>query len=226
MTRLSCMSVRRKLGAYHDGELGVEAQLSVRAHLSGCDACTNRLDKLAAIGELVRRGAVTGFPWAEVPEQMEPAEYADYVDCALRLPATLAIIVKQAVSEKREGWPEHMGRLMLEAARVWIPGGALAVSVAGLVVLATILSIFTPTNTRSLAAVLDRGSNHNPVMVARGVTIPQVSLDAGLTLLLSGALTLPSLNLTLAAVVTREGAVSSLEVLSPSVSAHELHFSV
>jgi hypothetical protein len=111
---------------------------------------------------------------------------------------------------------------MLSAPRFWIPGGALAVSVAGAAVLATILSLFTPTNTTSLAAVLDPGSNQNPVMVARGVSLPKVSFDAGLALLLSEPLTLPTPNLALAAVVTREGEVSRLEVLSPTVSANEL----
>ena len=141
---------------------------------------------------------------------------------ATTLPATLASVVLQALNEKREEWPRRVGRVMLGAPRVWIPGGALAVSVAGAAVLATILSLYTPIHTRSLAAVIDPGSNHNPVMVAGGVTLPQFSLDAGLALFLNEPLKLPTPNLALAALVTREGEVTSLEVLSPRVSAEEL----
>ena len=215
MTRLSCVAVRRKLGAHHDGELTIEAQVAVEAHLSGCAACSERLHELSIIQDLIRRGAVTIEGSAE-------GEVGSAAEVASALPATLSSVVSQAVTEKREDWPEHVGRVMLSAPRFWIPGGALAVSVAGAAVLATILSLFTPTNTTSLAAVLDPGSNQNPVMVARGVTLPKVSIDAGLVLLLSEPLTLPTPNLALAAVVTREGEVSRLEVLSPTVSAKEL----
>ena len=214
-TRLSCAAVRGKLGPHHDGELPIEAQIAVEAHCSQCAACSDRLRAFSGIQGLLRRGALTVDAWGE-------AEVGSTATVATSLSATLASVVHQAVSEKREVWPRRVGRLMLAAPRVWIPGGALAVSVAGAAVLATILSLYTPIHTRSLAAVLDPGSNHNPVMVAGGVTLPQISFDAGLALFLNEPLELPTPNLALAALVTREGAVTYLEVLSPRVSAAEL----
>ncbi len=214
-TRLSCAAVRRKLGAHHDGELAIEAQVAVEAHCSRCTACSERLRAFSNIRGLLRRGALKVDSCAE-------AEVGRVAAVATTLPATLASVVLQALNEKREEWPRRVGRVMLGAPRVWIPGGALAVSVAGAAVLATILSLYTPIHTRSLAAVIDPGSNHNPVMVAGGVTLPQFSLDAGLALFLNEPLKLPTPNLALAALVTREGEVTSLEVLSPRVSAEEL----
>ena len=98
----------------------------------------------------------------------------------------------------------------------------MAVSVAGAAVLATTLSLYTPMHPRSLAAVLDPGSNQNPVMVAYGVTLPEVSLDSSLALFLNESLTLPTPNLALAALVTREGEVARFEVLGPRASAEGL----
>lgn len=210
MTRLSCVVVRRRLGAHFDGELPVDLQVAVEAHLSGCVTCAERLVELGTIRDLVRRGAVT--------------DALAHDENALSVPVTLAGVVDQAVAERQEDWPGHVGRVMRDTPRVWIPGGALAFSLTGAAVLAVILSLFTPTNQHSLAAILDPGSNQNPVMVARGVSVPQMSLDDGLAVLLSGSvtMTLPTPNLALAAVVTREGEVSSLEVLSPRVSTTEL----
>ncbi len=214
-TRLSCAAVRRQLGAHHDSELTVGTQVAVEAHCSHCPACAKRLEALSTTRELLQRGGVTidGSPEAEA---------GSAAGVATMLSATLASVVHQAVCEKREEWPERLGRVLLGAPRFWIPGGAMAVSVAGAALLATVLSLYTPMHPRSLAAVLDPGSNQNPVMVARGVTLPQVLLDASLALFLSEPLTMPTPNLALAALVTREGEVARLEVLSPRLSAEEL----
>ena len=214
-TRLSCAAVRRQLGAHHDGELTVATQVAVEAHCSHCAACAERLEAFSTMQELLQRGGVT-------VDSSPEAEAGSAAAVAAMLSATLASVVHQAVREKREDWPERVGRMMLDAPRFWIPGGAMAVGVAGAAVLATILSLYTPMDSRSLAAVLDPGSNQNPVSVARGVTLPQVSLDAGLALFLNESLTLPTPNLALAALVTREGEVARFEVLSPRVSAEDL----
>src|SRR5437016_612053 len=55
----SCWSIRRLLGAYHDGELGREARARVEAHLTRCRVCTSESASLTCIRVAMRAdGAV------------------------------------------------------------------------------------------------------------------------------------------------------------------------
>jgi len=58
----SCWLVRRRLGAYHDGELPVGTRNRVSAHVRGCEPCSR---ELVALGQL--RVALTG-------DMAEPSE--------------------------------------------------------------------------------------------------------------------------------------------------------
>ncbi|MBI3402618.1 MAG: zf-HC2 domain-containing protein [Acidobacteria bacterium] len=49
MKKLSCVTARRRLQAFHDQELPVPEQIAVSAHLDGCDACMASLADLQAI---------------------------------------------------------------------------------------------------------------------------------------------------------------------------------
>ena len=49
MKAISCAAARRRLQAFHDGELPVRAQIAVNAHLDGCDACAGSLAELRAL---------------------------------------------------------------------------------------------------------------------------------------------------------------------------------
>lgn len=49
MKPLSCASARRRLQAYHDGELGVPEQIAVSAHLEWCDDCAASVAELGAL---------------------------------------------------------------------------------------------------------------------------------------------------------------------------------
>ena len=194
MTRMSCAAVRRTLGLLHDGELAVELQIAVETHLAECTGCRSRREELSAIQMLIRTGAT----------RPESADYDDEI-----LTGVLSSVMSQLRRERRFGWRERVGRAMADANRVWIPGGAVAMTAVGTVVLATVLSILTPVHQDSLAAVLrglgSPGSNANPVMVARGVTLPTVSQEHGLPGFLSSTPDHVRANVALAAVVTREG---------------------
>lgn len=65
MKALTCTATRRRLHAYHDGELPVSEQIAVGAHLEWCNRCTALLDDLRDVGSLVQtlapgRAAVVG----------------------------------------------------------------------------------------------------------------------------------------------------------------------
>jgi hypothetical protein len=47
---LTCASARRRLQAFHDGELAVADQIAVGAHLDWCDRCAELLEDMRAVG--------------------------------------------------------------------------------------------------------------------------------------------------------------------------------
>jgi len=170
MTQMTCAAVRRAIGPFHDGELIVESQITVETHLTKCSGCRSRRDELLSIQTLIRAGA----------NRPESADYDDEM-----LTGVLSSVMSQHRRARRGGCRERVGRVMADASRIWIPGGALVITVVGAVVLATVLNILSPIHQDSLAAVLRRlgtpGSNANPVMVARGVTMPTASREQGLS---------------------------------------------
>lgn len=204
MTGMSCPEVGRALDSLHDDELELERQIAVEAHLSRCEECAARRDELSTIRRLIRCAAAGS----------ESADYDDEMLTELLLP-----VVVQMREEGRLGWRARLGHKVAEASSVWIPGGAVAVTAVGALVLAAVLTLLTP-RSDSLAAVLyalaNPGSNANPVTRMHGVTLPTVASASPLPALLRA----PSVDLTadlaLAAVVTREGLVSGVEVLRSS----------
>ena len=202
MSRLSCRAIRTTLEALHDDELAIGVQVEVEAHLSRCPACAARRDELTAIQTQLRNAA------------SRPDVFGHDDDT---LGVALAPVVTGAVRELRAGWSGRLERTFRDSPFLWIPSGALAVTFASAVVLAVILTGLTPTNSRSLARVLEilasPGSNENPVSVTRGVTIPELSLDTGLRSFLIEEQLGVARNLALAAVVTQEGEVLQMRVL-------------
>jgi len=61
----NCSAARRRLQAFHDGELVVADQIAVGAHLDGCAACSATLAEL----QLVRSALKTGAPGRGLPHE-------------------------------------------------------------------------------------------------------------------------------------------------------------
>jgi hypothetical protein len=57
MTTMSCLGVRRRLSAYHDGELPTCEQVAVESHLRDCARCAIDAAELDDVGEALRMGA-------------------------------------------------------------------------------------------------------------------------------------------------------------------------
>ena len=212
MTRtMSCVAVRRSIGSLHDGELDVATQIRIEAHLAACSECRSRRDDLLTVQTLLRTGA----------RRPESADYDDEI-----LSGLLSSVMGQIRREHRFGWRERVGRVMTDASRVWIPGGAVACTVLGGVVLATVLSLLTPIDQHSLATLFHGlgapGSNANPVLVARGVTLPTVSREQRLPVFLSRTSDPMRPIVSLAAVVTREGELSQVELLGSGAEPEDL----
>jgi hypothetical protein len=54
MTQLTCAATRRRLQAFHDGELAVGDQIAVSAHLEWCDGCAAELGDLRTVATALR----------------------------------------------------------------------------------------------------------------------------------------------------------------------------
>jgi anti-sigma factor RsiW len=55
---LTCTATRRRLHAFYDGELPVDDQIAVQAHMDWCDACAATLEDLRFLGTALRLGAL------------------------------------------------------------------------------------------------------------------------------------------------------------------------
>lgn len=60
---MTCEDVERLAEAYADGELALEGTLALEAHLSQCEACTARLDRIRAV-----QHALQAAPYFRAPE--------------------------------------------------------------------------------------------------------------------------------------------------------------
>ena len=57
MKPLTCAATRRRLEAFHDGELSVADQIAVSAHLEWCDECAAIFAEMRAVGAALRAAA-------------------------------------------------------------------------------------------------------------------------------------------------------------------------
>lgn len=75
MTPLDCPATRRRLSAFHDGELTVSDQIAVASHLDWCDHCAQALDDMRLVGARLREAT----PAVPLLSQDEAAAFASAV---------------------------------------------------------------------------------------------------------------------------------------------------
>ncbi len=198
---LRCRTARQWLTASHDGELPVARQVALDAHLDDCAECRRVRQDLTAIS-----GALREYATEHRPDELECTGLASSV--LESLPAGTC-----------RPLPRRFREAVADGQRLCVVGGAIAsMIVAGLFV-ATALSFSPPVHPHSLSGFLQGanrlGSNTNPLRgFETGVSLPHVSADTQAAAMLIRPL--PPLvleNLALAAVVTREGELASVEVL-------------
>ncbi len=203
---LRCRTARRWLTASHDGELPVARQVTLDAHLEACADCRRVRQDLTAVS-----GALREFASEHRPDELECAGLASRV-------------LESLPSRSCRPLPRRLREAVADGQRLCVMGGAIAsILVAGLFV-ATALSFAPPVHPHSLSGFLQGanrlGSNANPLRgFETGVSLPHVSADTQAAAMLIQPL--PPLvleNLALAAVVTREGEIASVEVLGPASS--------
>ncbi len=209
MSTVSCRVARAQLAARHDDELGLDQQVTLEAHASGCPSCAAVWDELGVIRTALRRSA------ARHVRDEDNDGFA-------------RVVLGQVHAERRTGWWGRAARVIDEAPQLWVAGGAVVSTTAYALLVASVLSMAAPWRPDSLSGVLEAkaalGSNISPMMMTRGVTMPSVSNDGHLPVFLTGGSPmLPESAVALAAVVTREGVISHMEVLRAPADGIDLY---
>jgi hypothetical protein len=203
MTVLGCAAVRKRLAAFHDGELPVAEQVAVAAHLDGCTTCVAEARTLERIGALVREGAVAR------------------VEAAPGVAHLREVVVARFRAEDAQSWSSQVGHLFEDMHLVWAALSASFATAVCAVLLFGIWYFSPPERADSLAGVLDAlatpGSNRNPVRPDDRLSLPRVALDASMPALFSDPdEDAEDVVFALNAIVTQEGRVAFPELVASS----------
>jgi putative zinc finger protein len=193
MTPWTCRATLRVLEAYHDGELPVDQQVAVQSHLRHCRSCAAERHWLRETGEGLREAAML-----HVPVDAEAVGR----NVLARMPDAERSITRRVIAafdDMRLVWP------------------ALGATVATLACLAAGFGFMRqalreqPTSMAALiTALADPGSNQNPLSLDGRILLPQA---VPAEFMGSPVVDREDALFALAAVVTREGRVSNLELL-------------
>jgi hypothetical protein len=206
MTFLRCAAVRRDLPAFHDRELPVRDMIDVEGHVADCSACAAELRELGKVGEALRVAAA-------------PAPADDWTGLQ-------AGVISRMRAEAQESWTARANRMFDDLHLLWIGLAATAATfVCGTVALSA-LHFASPDrddSLRSMIAVISApaGSDLNPIKADQFLTVPSVPVKGPIEAMLARPVSRDELVLALSAVVTREGRVSRVSVLSDERYPHE-----
>jgi len=201
MTPKTCSAVRRRLSAFHDGELPIEERTAVQEHLRTCVPCADEAQSLKELSSALRLAAT---------EHVEEA-----AEDLAGLPGT---VVSRISAERNESVGARLIRAFEAPHLAW---AALGATSSAVVCAAVILGLFyfgVRENPYSLkawfAALSSPGSNENPVIVDGWVNPPSFIVAAsGLPEEVGAEISEQDLVLALSAVITREGGVKGIELI-------------
>ncbi|MEW6321471.1 MAG: zf-HC2 domain-containing protein [Acidobacteriota bacterium] len=191
---LSCDHVREHLQAWYDGELPVEDQVLIQAHLRDCVACALEADAIEELGEALREMAAA-----------LPARAAADLG---RLPAA---VLERLRIEEQFSLRMRLRDLFEDMHLVWAALGATAATVVCLMASMGVLQAANRENPESLAGVIsvlaNPGSNANPVRLNGYMEAPRAVDDLEIPVPGGEAV------FAMQAVVSREGRVQNIELL-------------
>jgi Putative zinc-finger len=195
MKVLTCAATRRRLDALHDGELRLDEQVAVEAHLEWCDPCRSMREDLQLMQSAIRR---------------KSGRSVLSRDEAAGLQATIVSRMKAEESLSLEAVAREMFQDMH-----FVYAGLAAVVAVAMCVIVTVGMLRAATMRPAELAALIRGlespgSNRNPMAMAGRMQMPRALGDP---FAMSTGLDNGDAVVALRAVVTREGRVASLELL-------------
>jgi anti-sigma factor RsiW len=205
MRTLTCVAARRRLHAFHDGELPVGEQIAMAAHLDRCRACAESLAEFRAVGDALRAASARRVA-------LSRDEAAGFC----------AGVVNRVKAEHESSVIARVRDMFDDMHLVYAGLGAAAAGVACVIIMLGTMRSITNERPDSLAAMV-------AFLATPGSSANAAAVDAAshrrFTARLSGANETAEEDavFTLAAVLTREGRIAKLEHLRASgqTSAHD-----
>lgn len=191
MMRLAdCATVSEQLAAFHDGELTVEQQVAVEAHLRECVACAIESAEIADLGRLMREMAA-GLPGRHQVDAHVSEVMLERVRVEERL----------SLRARAREWFDDMHL-------VWPALGATAATLVCLVGALGVMKAASREHPESLAGMISHLATVQAARLDDGSTLPRPPRG----LLVSASAEDAVFDLT--AAVTREGRIQNVEVLA------------
>jgi hypothetical protein len=199
MTLLTCSAVRRRLAAFHDRELPVHELIAVEGHVNNCPPCAEDLSEIEQVGAALRLAAARG-----------PAD-----DWAGLAPG----VISRMRAEANESLSARAHRLFEDMHLVWIALASTAGTFLCGAAVAGMLHFASEERTDSMAGVIavmaaPAGSDLNPARLDGRIRVPSLPQDGMVSAALANKASSDEMVLTLSAVVTREGRVAGVSVLT------------
>jgi hypothetical protein len=214
MNTISCQGARRRLSAFHDGELPTQEQFEVESHLRGCARCASDAAAFDAVGDGLR-------VWAARTTATHEGD----------LEGLQSEILNRIRIEQEESVPAQVGRMFEDMRLGFAALGSTAASVVSILLVMVIFSfgpqserpdslsglihtMGTPTSSVDVRDLVGQQigeptAQDREAMSARMMPTPVVSrVEAHDT-----ELSEEDAVFALAAVVTRQGRIASLEVV-------------
>jgi len=199
MKNLSCAAVWRRLSAFCDGELRLDEQIAVEAHLKGCDACRREADQIGELGHTLRASADSRD---ECPEAATAA--------------LQAAVLPRIKAERAASLPRQIEGLFEDLHLVaWAAGSVtVAMVICGLFLFTLLYEARAQPD--SLAALVDVLWSESSLRVApEPIVLPHAHPDAVMPATVMNQQSGEDAVSALAAVVTEDGSLSDIELLQP-----------
>jgi len=199
MTVLTCAAVRKDLAAFYDDELPIQRRIAMQSHVDACVDCTKALQEFLDLGGAMRLAAAPG-----------PAD-----DWTGLRPG----VISRMRAEAYESFTARVARMFDDMHLVWIGLAATAGTLLCGVIVFGMLHFASPERDDSLAAMIaavaaPSGSDLNPASLDGWIQAPTVPGDGIISAALERSGSEGDLSVALAAIVTREGRISGLQVLA------------
>ena len=203
---LGCETAREMLDAFADGELAVDDQVAVEAHLRWCRTCSARIEDVRLIGSGIRSGS--------------PAATVD-VDDVQALAAIQDGVLTRIGAEHDQSLAVRV-RELFDRRWLWPALGATAAVLICLCGAFSVLRLASKEQPDSLAAMIeslaDPGSDRNPMRLDAAASVPRALEDS----VVFDRIGQDEAMFAVATVVTREGRVAGYEVLDSRASNNDV----
>ncbi len=195
MKVLTCAATRRRLEAFHDGELPFGDQIAVSSHLEWCSTCAATFGELQAVRDVLRTAAPGRSGLSAAVENEEKRFQLD--------------VVSRAQAEQSLSFGSVVREMFEDMHFVYAGMGAVGAAVVCAVIMLGMMRAVTVRAVDPFVA----GSNQNPLLLLGGeLQMPRFIGEEGFAST-HDALDDDDHVLAFSAIVTREGRVANVELL-------------